>query len=115
MTHFQLVFKYPDGDRIEIRDNNSDGEPHIDGTLINDGQTYVIQGVEWLVMSDDIGDSINGSPARSTSTRQTGSSTSSDVLLTSKPAGGEARTLAHKSKLTRCCSSSTTPLPRRWR
>jgi hypothetical protein len=58
MTHFQLVFKYPDGDRTEMRENNGDGEPHIAGTPIVDGQTYVINGVDWLVRSDDIGDSI---------------------------------------------------------
>ena len=33
------------------------GEPHINGTPIVDGQTYLIRGTEWLVRSDDIGDS----------------------------------------------------------
>lgn len=58
MTRFQLVFQQPDGDRSEIRHNNSDGEPHINGERIVDGRTYVIEDVEWLVRSDDIGDSI---------------------------------------------------------
>jgi hypothetical protein len=58
MSRFQLVFQYPDGDRSEIRDNNVHGEPHIDGKLIVDGETYVIRDVEWLVRSDDIGDAM---------------------------------------------------------
>lgn len=58
MTRFQLVFRYPDGDRAEIRHTNGDGDPHLDGTLIVDGETYVIEGAEWLVRSDDIGDSM---------------------------------------------------------
>ena len=58
MTRFQLVFKYPEGDVTEMRENNADGEPHIDGTLVIDGQTYLIKGVEWLAKSDDIGDSM---------------------------------------------------------
>jgi hypothetical protein len=58
MTRFQLVFKYPDGDWSEIRETNVDGEPHINGELIVDGQTYLIKGVEWLVRSDDVGDSM---------------------------------------------------------
>jgi hypothetical protein len=44
MTRFQLVFKYPEGDVTEMRDNNADGEPHIDGTLVIDGQTHLSQG-----------------------------------------------------------------------
>ena len=44
MTRFQLVFR--ENDRIETRDNSVDGEPHIDGKLIVDGEVYVIKGVE---------------------------------------------------------------------
>ena len=58
MTRFQLVFHNADGDSSEIRETNLDGEPHINGELIVDGQTYAIQGVEWIVRSDDIGDSM---------------------------------------------------------
>lgn len=58
MTRFQLVFRNADGDWSEIRENNVDGEPHIDGKLIVDGETCVIKDVEWLVRSDDIGDSM---------------------------------------------------------
>ena len=60
MTHFQLVFLNADGhgEWSEHRENNVDGEPHIDGELIVDGQAYVIKGVEWIVSSDDIGDSM---------------------------------------------------------
>ena len=57
MTRFQLVFRDNGADRIETRDNNGDGEPHIDGKLIVDGDVYVIKGIEWLVTADHIGDS----------------------------------------------------------
>ena len=56
MTRFQLIFRHTDGDRPELWDSNHDGEPHIDGKLIVDGETYTIRGVEWLVRSEDIGD-----------------------------------------------------------
>ncbi len=55
MTRFQLVFR--ENDRIETRDNSVDGEPHIDGKLIVDGEVYVIKGVEWLLTADHIGGS----------------------------------------------------------
>ncbi len=58
MTRFQLVFRTADGDWSQIRESNVDGEPHVNGELIVDGRTYVIKGVEWLVRSDDIGDSM---------------------------------------------------------
>ena len=58
MTRFQLVFRHADGDSSGFRENNVDGEPHINGELIVDGQTYAIKGVEWIVRSDDIGDSM---------------------------------------------------------
>jgi hypothetical protein len=57
MPWFQLVFRDGNGVRSETRDNNDHGEPHINGKLIVDGQTYAIRGTEWLVRSDDIGDS----------------------------------------------------------
>ena len=53
MTPFQLVFRGPDGDQSELRYNNEEGEPQIDGRLVVDGETYVIRGVEWLVRRDD--------------------------------------------------------------
>jgi hypothetical protein len=56
MTRFQLVFQQPNGDRSDIRDNNSDGEPHINGELLVDGRTYVIKDVEWIVRREDIGE-----------------------------------------------------------
>jgi hypothetical protein len=58
MTRFQLVFRHADGDWSENRENNVDGEPHINGELIVDGETYVIKDVEWIVRSDDIGDAM---------------------------------------------------------
>jgi hypothetical protein len=59
MPRFQMVFRDRDGPRhrSEAWDNNDQGEPHINGTPIVDGQTYVIRGTEWLVRSYDIGDS----------------------------------------------------------
>jgi hypothetical protein len=56
MPRFQLVFRDRKGTRSEAWDNNDRGEPHINGTPIVDGQTYLIRGTEWLVRSDDIGD-----------------------------------------------------------
>ena len=58
MPRFQMVFRDRVGPspRSEVWDNNDQGEPHINGTLIVDGQTYVIRGTKWLVRSDDIGD-----------------------------------------------------------
>lgn len=55
MTRFQLVFR-GDGepDRSEYRFNNEDGEPHLDGKLIVDGEVYVIRGVEWILRRDDL-------------------------------------------------------------
>jgi hypothetical protein len=53
MTRFQLVFRRNgEGDQLETRDNNHVAEPHIDGKLIVDGETYVIRGVEWIVRAD---------------------------------------------------------------
>jgi hypothetical protein len=59
MTRFQLVFR-EDGknDRSEYRFNSQDGEPHIDGKLIVDGEAYLIRGVEWLLRADHAGDSM---------------------------------------------------------
>ena len=56
MTRFQMVFRDRAGPRSEAWDNNDQSEPHINGNLIVDGQTYVIRGAEWVVRSDDIGD-----------------------------------------------------------
>ena len=49
MTRFQLIFRHTDGDRIEHWDNNHHGEPHVNGKLIVDGETYDIRGVEWIL------------------------------------------------------------------
>ena len=58
MPRFQMVFRDRNGlGRSEVWDNGDEGEPHIDGRPIIDGQTYMIRGTEWLVQSDDIGDS----------------------------------------------------------
>jgi hypothetical protein len=58
MPRFQMVFRDRKGpNRSEVWDNGDQGEPRIDGKPIVDGQTYVIRGTEWLVESDDIGDS----------------------------------------------------------
>lgn len=56
MTRFQLVFRDGSGDggRSEYRYNNETGEPHIDGKLIMDGETYVIRGVEWILRRDEL-------------------------------------------------------------
>jgi len=56
MPRFQMVFRDRADPRSEVWDSNDHGEPHIDGNLIVDGQTYLIRGTRWLVQSDDIGD-----------------------------------------------------------
>lgn len=57
MTRFQLVFRR-DGEvaRSEFRASSFENEPHIDGRLVVDGETYPIRGVEWLVRREDTGD-----------------------------------------------------------
>ncbi len=57
MTRFQLVFRR-DGetDQTEHRLNNGDGEPHLDGVLPVDGETYNVRDLEWHVRRDDVGD-----------------------------------------------------------
>ena len=57
MSRFQLVFRR-DGekDRSEYHFNNEAGEPHIDGRLVVDGETYVMRGAEWLLREDSAGD-----------------------------------------------------------
>ena len=53
MTRFQLVFRR-DGqkDQTEHRFNDADGEPHVDGRLRVEGETFVIRGVDRLVRRD---------------------------------------------------------------
>lgn len=41
-------------DDVQHRYNDEGGPPHIDGRRIVDGETYVIQGVEWLVRGDHL-------------------------------------------------------------
>ena len=53
---FQLVFRSDGSERTETRDTTGDGDPHIDGQLIIDGQVYVIRGIDWLLTADDLGD-----------------------------------------------------------
>jgi hypothetical protein len=53
VTRFQLVFRRNgERDQTEICDSNHYDEPHIDGRLIVDGETYVIRGVEWIINGD---------------------------------------------------------------
>ena len=49
MPRFQLVFRDAKGERSETRDSNMYGEPRIDGKRIEDGGTYTIHGINWLV------------------------------------------------------------------
>jgi hypothetical protein len=56
MTRFQLVFRQDGREQIETHDSTGDGDPQINGTIIVDGEKYVIRGVEWLVTREDIGD-----------------------------------------------------------
>ncbi len=61
MTRFQLVYRGDNRGRSEwseYRFNNDDGEPHIDGQLVVDGEAYVLHGVEWLLREDSAGDSM---------------------------------------------------------
>jgi hypothetical protein len=59
VTRFQLVFRRAgETDESEYRLNNESGEPHIDGRLIVDYETYRIRGVDWLLRDDAAGDSM---------------------------------------------------------
>ena len=51
MTRFQLVFR-------RAGETDESGEPHIDGRLIVDDETYRIRGVDWLLRDDAAGDSM---------------------------------------------------------
>jgi hypothetical protein len=56
MTRFQLVFRR-NGDvtRSEFRASSFENEPHIDGRLVVDGETYAIRGDKWVVSREDGG------------------------------------------------------------
>jgi hypothetical protein len=41
-----------DGNLAELWDNNHDGEPHVNGTIMVDGETYTTRGVEWILTGD---------------------------------------------------------------
>ena len=69
MTSFQLVFQGGNGTRHrEYHRSSFENEPHIDGRPAVDGATYLINGVEWIVRREDIGDS-RGSCAAMSSTQ----------------------------------------------
>ena len=57
MTRFQLVFcRNGEVPRSEFHASSFENEPHLDGRLVVDGETYPIGGVEWLVKCENIGD-----------------------------------------------------------
>ena len=57
MTHFKLVFRRQgESPWSEFRDSSFENEPHIDGRPVVDGETYLIDGLEWLLRREDIGD-----------------------------------------------------------
>ena len=59
MTRFQLVFRRNgEDDSSEYRFSSKSGEPHIDGRLIVDGETYNIRGADWLLRDDAAGDAM---------------------------------------------------------
>ena len=47
MPRFQLIFRHPDGDRVELHDKTN-GQPSIGGRLLVDGTVFEIRGMEWL-------------------------------------------------------------------
>ena len=55
MSRFQLVFRH-DGEApmLESWDDGTDGQPHIDGRPVIDGQTYTIRGAKWVLRREDI-------------------------------------------------------------
>jgi hypothetical protein len=60
MTRVALVLRDGNGqkDRSEYRFNNETGDPHVDGRLIVDGETYAIRGDEWVIRADNAGDAM---------------------------------------------------------
>ena len=57
MTSFQLVFQGGSGSyHSEYHRSSFENEPQIDGRPAVDGATYLINGVEWIVRREDIGD-----------------------------------------------------------
>ena len=60
MPRFKLIFRENGGrERSEIHDGSEHDEPHIDGKLIVDGETYTINGVEWIIRREN---TIDGMP-----------------------------------------------------
>ena len=57
MPQFWLVFRDSNGDRNELRDTTN-GEPHINGSLIADGSIIVVRGERWLATREDLEDGL---------------------------------------------------------
>ena len=57
MTSFQLVFHDgPGSHHSEYHRSSFENEPHIGGRPAVDGATYLLNGVEWILRREDIGD-----------------------------------------------------------
>ena len=53
MTRFQLLFRMDDGDRVELRDSSSSGEPHVNGVELLDGMIFAHGDRHWLARRED--------------------------------------------------------------
>jgi hypothetical protein len=53
VPRFQLLFRYPDGDQIQLRDK-SNGEPTVDGQLLADGAVFRRAGASWRAGREDL-------------------------------------------------------------
>ena len=57
MTSFQLVFDDgPGSHHSEYHRSSFENEPHLGGRLVVDGATYLLNGVEWHLRREDLGD-----------------------------------------------------------
>jgi hypothetical protein len=57
MTQFLLVFRHQDRDFYELRDTTN-GEAHLNGTLLVDGVTFEHQDSVWLATREDLEDGL---------------------------------------------------------
>ena len=56
MARYQVLFRHPDGDRIELHDTTDGEQPRINGQPLTDGNRLNFRDVEWLVVTGEDAD-----------------------------------------------------------
>ena len=52
MARYQVSFRHPDGDRIELHDTTDGEQPRINGQPLTNGHKLTFKDIEWLVTAD---------------------------------------------------------------